>query len=128
MIGDQYQPTCGHASPGPVCLHVMVWAGSMPCGAQTDWNKGQVSLLLETDCFERGQDTEALIASPVPDISRRYDPRRRAAPAGPSSHGDIRMNDDTESIRRLQLVEINTQPGSRERGSLKHGQVGTRGS
>ena len=33
------------------------------------------------------------------------------------------MNDDTESIRRLQLVEINAQPGSREALESQHGQV-----
>jgi hypothetical protein len=33
------------------------------------------------------------------------------------------MNDDTETIRRLQLVEINAQPGSREALEAEHGQV-----
>ncbi|MGO9108884.1 MAG: hypothetical protein ACLP9L_06590 [Thermoguttaceae bacterium] len=33
------------------------------------------------------------------------------------------MNDETESIRRLQLVEINAQPGSREALEAEHGQV-----
>jgi len=33
------------------------------------------------------------------------------------------MNDDTENIRRLQLEEINTQPGSREALEVEHGQV-----
>jgi hypothetical protein len=33
------------------------------------------------------------------------------------------MNDETESIRRQQLVEINTQPGSRELLEARHGQV-----
>jgi hypothetical protein len=33
------------------------------------------------------------------------------------------MNDETETIRRLQLVEVNTQPGSREALEAKHGQV-----
>jgi hypothetical protein len=33
------------------------------------------------------------------------------------------MNDDTESIRRLQLAEINAQPGSREALEAEHGQV-----
>ena len=33
------------------------------------------------------------------------------------------MNDDTESIRRQQLSEINAQPGSREALEAEHGQV-----
>lgn len=33
------------------------------------------------------------------------------------------MNDDTESIRRLQLAEINADPGSREALESAHGQV-----
>jgi hypothetical protein len=34
------------------------------------------------------------------------------------------MNDDpTESIRRLQLAQINAQPGSREALEAEHGQV-----
>jgi hypothetical protein len=32
-------------------------------------------------------------------------------------------NDETESIRRLQLAEINAQPGSREALEAEHGQV-----
>jgi hypothetical protein len=33
------------------------------------------------------------------------------------------MNDPTETIRRLQLVEVNAQPGSREALEAQHGQV-----
>ena len=33
------------------------------------------------------------------------------------------MNDETETIRRLQLVEINAEPGSREALEAEHGQV-----
>ena len=33
------------------------------------------------------------------------------------------MNDETEDIRRLQLAEINAQPGSREALEAEHGQV-----
>ena len=33
------------------------------------------------------------------------------------------MNDETESIRRLQLAEINAKPGSREALEAEHGQV-----
>ncbi len=33
------------------------------------------------------------------------------------------MNDETETIRRLQLVEINSQPNSREALEAQHGQV-----
>ena len=34
-----------------------------------------------------------------------------------------RMNDETETIRRQQLAEINAQPGSREALEAEHGQV-----
>ena len=33
------------------------------------------------------------------------------------------MNDETETIRRQQLAEINAQPGSREALEAEHGQV-----
>ncbi len=33
------------------------------------------------------------------------------------------MNDETETIRRIQLAEINAQPGSREALEAQHGQV-----
>jgi hypothetical protein len=33
------------------------------------------------------------------------------------------MNDETESLRRLQLAEINAEPGSREALESEHGQV-----
>jgi hypothetical protein len=33
------------------------------------------------------------------------------------------MSDETEAIRRQQLVEINAQPGSRESLEAEHGQV-----
>ena len=33
------------------------------------------------------------------------------------------MSDETEAIRRQQLVEINAQPGSREALEAEHGQV-----
>jgi len=33
------------------------------------------------------------------------------------------MNDETEAIRRLQLAEINANPGSREALEAEHGQV-----
>jgi hypothetical protein len=36
---------------------------------------------------------------------------------------DTQMNDETEAIRRLQLVEVNAHPGSREALEAKHGQV-----
>ena len=41
----------------------MVWSGFYALhGANEDWNRdGQVELLLEVDCFEKGQDTEALV-------------------------------------------------------------------
>jgi len=33
------------------------------------------------------------------------------------------MNDETETIRRLQLAQINAEPGSREALEAEHGQV-----
>ncbi len=33
------------------------------------------------------------------------------------------MSDETESIRRLQLAEINAEPGSREALEAAHGQI-----
>jgi len=33
------------------------------------------------------------------------------------------MSDETETVRRQQLVEINAQPGSREALEAEHGQV-----
>ncbi len=64
MIGDQYQPYLRTRKPRPGVPQVMVWSGFYALrGANEDWNRGQVSLLLEVDCFERGQDTEALVAA-----------------------------------------------------------------
>ena len=37
--------------------------------------------------------------------------------------GDRIVNDETETIRRLQLVEINAEPDSREALEVKHGQI-----
>jgi hypothetical protein len=63
MIGDQYQPYLRCAKPRAGVPHVMVWSGFYALrGANQDWNEGQVSLLLEADCFEKGQATEALVA------------------------------------------------------------------
>jgi hypothetical protein len=63
MIGDSYQPYLRCRKPTAGIPHIYVWSGFYALrGANEDWNKdGQVSLLLETDCFLRQQDTEALI-------------------------------------------------------------------
>ena len=63
LIGDRYQPYLRCAKPRQGVPHVMVWSGFYALrGANEDWNReGQVSLLLEIDCFERGQATEPLI-------------------------------------------------------------------
>ena len=62
LIGDQYQPYLRTLKPRAGVPHIMVWSGFYALrGANQDWNQGQVTLLLETDCFERGQDTEALV-------------------------------------------------------------------
>jgi hypothetical protein len=64
MIGDQFQPYLRTRKPRAGLPHVMLWSGFYALrGANQDWNHGQVSLLVETDCYERGQDTEALIAN-----------------------------------------------------------------
>jgi hypothetical protein len=63
MIGDSYQPYIRTRKPKADKPHVYVWSGFYALrGANEDWNRdGRVSLLLETDCFLKGQDTEALI-------------------------------------------------------------------
>jgi hypothetical protein len=64
MIGDEYQPYIRCRKPRAGVPHVMLWSGFYALhGANEDWNQGQVSLLLEIDCFERGQATEALVAA-----------------------------------------------------------------
>jgi len=64
MIGDQYQPYVRCRKPRKATPHVYVWSGFYALrGANEDWNRGRVTLLLETDVFERGQDTMALIAA-----------------------------------------------------------------
>lgn len=63
MIGDSYQPYVRTRKPKAGVPHIYLWSGFYAFrGANEDWNTdGQVSLLLETDCFLKGQDTEALI-------------------------------------------------------------------
>jgi hypothetical protein len=39
------------------------------------------------------------------------------------TQGTPTMNDETEAIRRVQLAEINAEPGSREALEAEHGQV-----
>ena len=65
MIGDRYQPYLRCRKPSKGVPHVMVWSGFYALhGANEDWNRdGQVELLLEVDCFEKGQDTETMIRS-----------------------------------------------------------------
>ena len=62
MIGDEYQPyirTRKHTSNAP---HIMIWSGFYALrGANEDWNQGEVTLRLETDCFETGQDTMSML-------------------------------------------------------------------
>jgi len=69
MIGDSYQPYIRARKPKAGIPHVYVWSGFYALrGANEDWNQGQVSLLLESDCFLRGQDTEARIR----DLCRKH--------------------------------------------------------
>ena len=64
LIGDPFQPYIRTRKPRPGVPHIMVWSGFYALrGANEDWNHGQVTLLLETDCFERNQNTEALVAA-----------------------------------------------------------------
>ena len=63
MIGDQYQPYLRCRKPLPGVPHVYIWSGFYALhGANEDWNTGEVTLLLETDVFGKGQDTMAMIA------------------------------------------------------------------
>jgi hypothetical protein len=63
MIGDEYQPYIRCRKPGKGVPHVMIHSGFYALrGANEDWNReGKVTLLLERDCFERGQPTESLV-------------------------------------------------------------------
>jgi hypothetical protein len=65
LIGDEFQPYLRTRKPRQGVPHVMVWSGFYaPHGANEDWNRdGQVELLLEVDCFEKGQATETMIRS-----------------------------------------------------------------
>ena len=64
MIGDQYQPYLRTRKPCVCTPHIYVWSGFYALhGANEDWNKGEVELLVESDCFEKGQDTQAMIAA-----------------------------------------------------------------
>ncbi len=64
MIGDQYQPYLRCRKPRRAVPHIYVWSGFYALhGANQDWNGGRVTLLLETDVFEKGQDTMAMIAA-----------------------------------------------------------------
>jgi len=67
MIGDQHQPYLRCRKPKAGVPHVYVWSGFYALwGANEDWNKDrQVTLLLEPDCFLKGQATETLIAELV---------------------------------------------------------------
>jgi len=63
LIGDAYQPYLRCRKPRKDVPHIYIWSGFYALhGANEDWNKGSVTLLVETDVFERGQDTMAMIA------------------------------------------------------------------
>lgn len=63
LIGDVYQPYLRCRKPRGGFPHIYIWSGFYALrGANEDWNKGSVTLLLETDVFEKGQDTMAVIA------------------------------------------------------------------
>lgn len=65
MIGDEYQPYLRARQarhPKANLPHIYIWWGSYALrGANEDWNNGEVTLLLETDVFEKGQDTLGVI-------------------------------------------------------------------
>jgi hypothetical protein len=64
LIGDQFQPYLRCRTPRADVPHVMLWSGFYALrGANEDWNRGEVALLLETDCFLKGQATELVIAN-----------------------------------------------------------------
>jgi hypothetical protein len=63
MIGDAYQPYLRCRKPRSSVPHIYIWSGFYALrGANEDWNRGEVALLLETDVFGMGQDTMGLIA------------------------------------------------------------------
>jgi hypothetical protein len=69
MIGDEFQPYIRCRKPRKDVPHVYVWSGFYALrGANSDWNKGEVTLLLETDCFLKGQATETLVR----ELCRKY--------------------------------------------------------
>jgi hypothetical protein len=62
MIGDEYQPYLRCRKPLKNIPHIYIWSGFYALrGANADWNRGEVSLLLETNVFDKGQDTMAMI-------------------------------------------------------------------
>ena len=62
MVGDEYQPYIRCASRQKSAPNVMILSGFYALhGANEDWNKGNVQLSLETDCFGTGQNTKAAI-------------------------------------------------------------------
>ena len=62
MIGDEYQPYIRTRTARQDRTHIMIYSGFYQLrGANEDWNKGEVSLILIHDSFSRGQDTESMI-------------------------------------------------------------------
>ena len=128
MIGDQYQPylRCSKPRVRRALCHGLVGVLCPAWGERgLEPRAGQPApgdRLLREGAGHRGHDRRH-----PPAVSRRADSWWRAAPARPAPNNRISeepdMNDETETIRRLQLAEINAQPGSREALEAKHGQV-----
>lgn len=77
MIGDQYQPYIRCRKPRRSVPHIYVWSGFYALrGANEDWNRGRVTLLLETDVFGKKQNTMAMIA----DLCRHHPGDMRIEP------------------------------------------------
>jgi hypothetical protein len=62
MMGDEYQPYLRTKNPRVKGPHVMLYSGFYQIrGANEDWNEGSVTLLMQKDCFDAGQDTDEII-------------------------------------------------------------------
>lgn len=62
MLGDEFQPYIRTRKPSKGVPHVMIYSGFYALrGANEDWNKGEVVLQVEYNCFGKYQDTLDMI-------------------------------------------------------------------
>ncbi len=62
MIGDEYQPYIRCHDKRKEFPHIFLYSGFYALrGANEDWNKGEVKLILTLDCWDQKQDTLAMI-------------------------------------------------------------------